>query len=921
MLELKRLTLHQYVAERLPKAFDASSPSRKACFDLLGMLSIHQGELYSSPQWDSIRDTLRTLKCVPCNNNEIHAMRDGLFVRTELLVGLLADSVTYIDTQISSGSVETFLKQMGLESQPRLDCVVDRLLNVVEQAKTVTTTSLQDVTSLLVHLGGRVEELKGNKSLVTKMRTSPCLPSVLLKWNSELRKWQSTDAEWAVPTEIYHYKARDLCGSVVRFVHPTTQKQIAHLMLLEVLGVMESPRATTVLRHLQQSAQWSCPIKPCVYHFLNRELRDQRIYASDFSKMRSLECLYNAESDTAKRPKDCFLKEHPFGARRVLLSAQDWAALADLSSALGIGSTPTWSDAIEVIREIAASDNVSGQQKITNDDKHILRASWRIIDEALCGDETLTEQITRELNRLSTMPVVCRTDNRLDTPKRVFFRDQDYLAEAFADKLSVEIIPMPRGAIEALSAAGVRRLSDVTQKRVIHNSTAQNDAVEVKRRIRERAALLVNVIETCRSSRGKTTALKFDTVEVIESLEIFVELTFCGFESPLPPVVHPEFAVFDEPKNTLRYCLHDDGIPWDAIARELARLFLETDDVTKLSAAICSAIEPDSIGKAKWKLSQLGFPSIEVSEDAPKATNIIPPFSVGHVTSANDAGSPIGAAEEVAAAKDTNASTHSENGLSYGGITQISDPPGDLLAKPSSDERRTVLSGLNPNEVSNDSRSESSGIGPSNISSTNGEAGQVGEGLSKVVSPQARFVELLAFQPGTTDRRQSRIRDMSKDEVRRSSAQVVRTQRINRISNEEVFQYLRSLYSFEEVLICQMRSESEADLHPMPFRKKDCELYWGKQELFNQGLTSQLPFELPEDVRLFLFLCPTCASIYTEFIGTQPEEQQRLLSWITSDVGATVFHVNCSLSGQQPDRSIHFHPRHLDDIRSVDGII
>jgi hypothetical protein len=117
-----------------------------------------------------------------------------------------------------------------------------------------------------------------------------------------------------------------------------------------------------------------------------------------------------------------------------------------------------------------------------------------------------------------------------------------------------------------------------------------------------------------------------------------------------------------------------------------------------------------------------------------------------------------------------------------------------------------------------------------------------------------------------------------------------------------------------------MRTDGELDLHEMPFRKKNRQMYWGKEELFNRELTHELASELPEDARLHLFLCPTCAAIYTEFIATLPDQQRNLLEWITSDSDRTAFEVDCSLGGTQPRRFLHFHPKHLDDIRAVDGV-
>lgn len=183
-----------------------------------------------------------------------------------------------------------------------------------------------------------------------------------------------------------------------------------------------------------------------------------------------------------------------------------------------------------------------------------------------------------------------------------------------------------------------------------------------------------------------------------------------------------------------------------------------------------------------------------------------------------------------------------------------------------------------------------------------------------------RFIDWLAAQSRATDRRKQKILKTSTEADRRRSESRQRMQRVNQISTEEVLLYLRSYYSRDDRFRCQMMTEGDSDLHEMPFWNSADQMYSGKEELFNRQMAQLLPDALPESKELNLFLCPNCAAIYTKFIAVKPEQQLRLFEWVRSNAFETTFSLDCSLSGKQSNRILHFHPKHLDDIRSVDGV-
>jgi len=351
---------------------------------------------------------------------------------------------------------------------------------------------------------------------------------------------------------------------------------------------------------------------------------------------------------------------------------------------------------------------------------------------------------------------------------------------------------------------------------------------------------------------------------------------------------------------------------------------LDDDDVAQLSAAVNAAIEPPSLKKAQRKLSQLGFPSIELSEDVTVSPESSLSLGLGTVG--------LDAADQPMNLPGTNAATSSEASTR----PTSSDVAAPLATASGNDaivNPKTAGMSGNSTSVSSDRKpkEERTDASTGSVSaSSNAEERDVVPksrgtplALNAQLSPaieNSRFVDWLDEQGDGSERRQSKIREGSREAPRRTAEARLRMQRSHQVSRDDVFNYLRSLYSLDGVLFCQMRSEHESDLHAMPFHKKSGEMYCGKEELFNREMTQQLSSTLPEDVRLYLFLCPNCAAIFTEFIATRADEQRRLLSWLVSVETNPTFNVDCSLRNTQPNRMIHFHPKHLDDIRSVDGI-
>jgi hypothetical protein len=640
---------------------------------------------------------------------------------------------------------------------------------------------------------------------------------------------------------------------------------------------------------------------------VNKALEDGEIDKSKLIDLRTTKCLYHKELNQYVRPQDCFSEEHPFGTHRVRLGADDLTVLKELLTTLGIRARPTWEDAVEVLREISQSDDALLKRKISSDEKRVVIACWKLLESALNDEDQDTTAVCNKIAKLAELPVVCRADNLMDLPSKVFFRDREHLAEAFAGRLNAELIRMPQGATDALTRAGVRRLSEVTGIHITHDEADQREAQLVASRIQERVELLVNVVEACRSARQKPSLPDLRKLRVFETNTLTVELTFNGFSRPLPPVRDSVVAVIEKSPETLWYRLDDGLPPWDAIACELARLCLDSDDVAQLAAAVNAAIEPESLRRAQRKLSQLGFPSIELSHDSPGATEAAPAFGIQGVQSS---------AEFRHEESSDSVAVFTESAA--GPVTALTNE--GKLASRSSTTSSAPCPAVTNEKVGERQQPSSHRCQETTIDNHPQTEQQKWPAKSVPMSDEQPFIDWLVGQSGATDRRKQKILEASSEADRRRSEYRQRKQRVNQIPKEEVLLYLRNFYSRNNRLRCQMMAEGDSDLHEMPFWKSSEQMYAGKEELFNRQMAQLLPHALPETNELNLFLCPNCAAIYTKFIASRPEQQMRLFDWLRSGTYETTFSIDCSLSGKQPNRIIHFHPKHLDDIRSVDGV-
>lgn len=127
------------------------------------------------------------------------------------------------------------------------------------------------------------------------------------------------------------------------------------------------------------------------------------------------------------------------------------------------------------------------------------------------------------------------------------------------------------------------------------------------------------------------------------------------------------------------------------------------------------------------------------------------------------------------------------------------------------------------------------------------------------------------------------------------------------IDRESLFKFYRN--EEDEKLFCQICLEN------MPFLKKDGDEYSECVTLLTKTWAEERHITLKVMTPLTLLLCPTCSSLYREYVHDDHDQQDALLEKLTEGTMREI-PIGCSnVNDQERDRLIHFDPTHLADIR------
>lgn len=908
LIDVRELTLEEYICKFLPKAFGGQPVHPEKCFALLDMLATHQGSLYELGSFSLIRDVLRALPVVECEDGVLRAVRDCLHAPLRWIKGIIAADGQYVSARLWRDKFQAFLEKLGVRTSPELKLVVDRIATIANRAVVPTAAAIEEVAGLVEHISTRLDELKENSQLAGRLGQNRWVPCEKKRWNADKRSWQFARAPiWSAPSDVHGSHATCI-ESVATFSRLPTSAMGALQSVFKAAGLKFAPVGIRlVIKHIENCSQVGAPPSDVTYQYLAKLIKDGSLISDDLQKLRHLSLFYDAERQVGIKPMHCFLEDHGLGQYRMRLSVEFTAKHSELINALGIKAKATWEDALDVLREIADIEEGHRGEKIPEESRKVLRACWRMLNMAL-EDRSLEPAVRTRLGEFKNRYVVCLEGGRLAVPNQVFLRDRENLAKLLESSLGPSLIPLVQNTTAALTAIGVRKLSEVTDTRVRTDDNAVMPCPEVFGRLQERKQLLESIVETQRLGRRRATTLRLDQLVVLRTDQLVVEITVHDLDRPIDPILQRTLAAIDPAANTLLYCLDEGIIPWDAIACELAKGCFNSEDVAQLAAAFNAAVEPQTLPQATRKLSQLGFPNIELQRDDDLPASAILRHEAVSETAAHTAVElhaiptpPVSPHTDPAMLPATEMVVPTETVAVQNGLRATGYPSSTDLSDFSTAVPTVVLP-----------------VAKQILSSTN--QGVESQNALRSDSRTSKLSDILAAQAGAIERRRLRIGEASAQLPRRTFREVTRQVREAAVPKAEILQYLSGLYCVEQDLVCQMKCDLDDDLHRMPYRRPNHEISWVRTELFNREFSGQLSFCLPENLRLYLFLCPNCAAIYRDFIANSVEEQTRLYKWVTEAASQNKFKLDCSLGGIQPNRELHFHPKHLDDIRAVSGI-
>jgi hypothetical protein len=587
-LGMPELDFATYVTSRLPNALcadDVSVSKRRAAVLLLAE---RVGELKDS---DAARNALVDTALIECTDGVFRKARECYF-DSDAVRDCLGDG-THLAAlpQAHEVAVKDFYAWLGVASKPRFEGVVTRIHELISNPYSPAIAS--HIQRIVAHLGDRVESGGDYPQLDSLSR---------IKWLPA----RGRNDRWYAANELYAEYQAYLFESQAQIVDVPATVQRASRPFLEILGVHLTPAASLVVKHLLHCASQGIPVNTEVYRFLNDKVGDPAL-----GELAGRKCLW--VGDHYCTPCELFWGEHPFGRYRKRLG-DELRVYSALLKQLGVCETPTWEDAVKVLREIAK--DFGSENRLLDDEAHaVLLACWRAIGHALDGEMIVGDAIA-ELRSVKCVPNASR---KLHPPEWMFFENRAGLAVKFGRFLTNNVIPRPIGTGRALDEAGVRALGTAVRVALLECNGPIDDPA-MSERVRARINEIGRVLEA--SDSGHDTASLIRRLEDIRwqataSIQIEYRLSAFNQELQSPPEHVP--ALYTAEDKLLLFTNRSGVPPWAAIARELATALFPEEDPGRFAAGLKEVLAAESVAEAESTLDELGFARLDTDVAEPIA--------------------------------------------------------------------------------------------------------------------------------------------------------------------------------------------------------------------------------------------------------------------------------------------------------------
>jgi hypothetical protein len=587
-LGVKVLTFATYVREEVPRVLrenpDLPDDSRRR---LLRLLAQKLGEMQGD---DELRVRLSRLPLVECDDGSFRPARE-VYAASPVVSGLLGEQVhVAAPIEQNADAIRALFDWLGVAQDPRPADVMHRVRQITDvPLREETVALIQAVFAYLVDRWPTWDE--DERQRYEGLRQLKWLPGT------------GGPARWYRPDEVFAIFRAYLFETQAVFLHiprPLQERAGRSTGLIAFLGINRDPTPELVVRHLLYCSERGEPVNRELYRFLNDNVDNVAL-----SKLRDKPCLLLANEEYV-RPDQVYWGEHPFGSFRYQLDPQlrQYSALFDR---LGVREKPAPRDAIQVLSEIGEEFHGG----LDDQTLAVVMGCWEQLSTALEEEQISSD----DLAELQGHPVIPDPIRVLYVPEHMFFEDRAGLKAKFPVLLKRNVIKRPQGAWRAMEAAGVQRLSQAVELRLLEceDPTAHRLLHD---RVGNRRQLIARLVESEKASGLdglEPRALERLEFQKARSLIIQYSLdAFNRYASAEPESVPAQLL----PDEDALIVVHTDGrVPWASVARELAYAMKPIGEVGGLAVGIKEVLASDSLEHARRTLDELGYPPLQEKMD------------------------------------------------------------------------------------------------------------------------------------------------------------------------------------------------------------------------------------------------------------------------------------------------------------------
>lgn len=581
-LGAQRLTFARYCTDFVVDAVQSGELDDPHRQRLLSLLASRLSEVQDDA---SVQAALRPLDLVPCTDGEWRPGGEVYLTRT--VRSVVGDDVHFAAIPSERRTAhEDLYRWLGAADQPRPKDVEARCNEL-----RAGPSGHREAAEAIIDFVGQQFAARRNwaEAHFAGLRAIPWLPA------------EGDRGRGHAPQAVYTMFQRTLFASQARFLDISVTVQRGNAAFLEWLGVRTVPMPEQVVDHLLWSAERNEPVREDMWIYLNQNATDPALDA-----LRGKRCLLIAETSTYVKPSEVYWQWHPFGRFRHQLGPK-FAEYQALLNRLDVADRPHPSDAIDVLQDVAARHG-GERAPLLDDDVRVVQACWRMLSEALDGEALAAD----ELEDLATAEVVLDARSWLRRPGDVFFRDSHSLAERFGPAVHERLIDRPEGLWRALSAAGVRNLSDAVESRIVEQQPAGPGGVVADRLATRRRLLLRVLAAEDHDAMSKLEAFD-ETVELLRLSRLVIQQAVLVDDHPHVSEAYNRGALYLPGEQAILYVDAPDAPPaWVEIAREVSRaLGVSGTHASGVAAAIRGLLAAETDDAARAELDELGFPALD----------------------------------------------------------------------------------------------------------------------------------------------------------------------------------------------------------------------------------------------------------------------------------------------------------------------